>query len=754
MTKEDPLDSRGRKRNWVTGEKYSEQRAEWASKWSKFPLYNDKPRLKELMDAFKKVDVTILISGTGSGKTVLAIPLMLKVIDSDTATVAATMPKRATVLAAARTGAMTLDARMGEHVGYRFRESNSSDGTQSARSGGQGRLVYATDGYLLAQSKSDPLLLDYDAVVIDEAHERGVPSDMLILAVLRAQRARKERGNGVADRPGVADRLRLVIMSATIDPLVFERYFAEFGVSTHTVHVSGEPLHPVERRFLPPSSSKNDTSDVVGAAVQTARDIIEKNKKDSGKILLFVPTTRDVLGGCDTFRVHCRKSTCSATPCATLYGKQPQDQQLATLDGELGEGGQLIVATNVAESSLTIKDIKHVIDTGLQLNSSWMPLSHGTRLGIDMASQAQISQRMGRTGRTGPGTAHLMYTLAQFEALPKYPLPAISVTDVTESLLSEMLDGGETTDLPSAIAELNQLLTPPSADQIKGSVAFFRHYGFLDKATQMPTKLARACHRCMRQTRLDLWNALLVMKASPALVPDALLLASIMEAVQHGAMLWNAKENEDGSVNKDKAAAAKRGPPDWLLRAYSSRPSPPSGDHEALLWILRERAMEGQYVGLGRGAWRGIVRRAADLSRPRVIERCIQMLPPVGEPVTTIRSLVLNARSYHHVDARGKLSHVVAPSSKRPQTESWFGGGVRVGGGRGNKGRGRVINKGRGRVINKGSSSSSKGKGRGRSSSKGRKDQQKQAGVNRPYCYETLVVNNTNSTRLSILTWL
>jgi len=681
-TSEDPLDWKGKKPNWVTGQPYSEKRNEWAAKWSTFPLYSEKAKLVELSNAFKSADVTILTSGTGSGKTVLAVPLMLKMINSPTGSVLATMPKRATVLTAAKTGAMTLDVQMGEEVGYRFRSSNEGDRTVSARRGGKGRLMYATDGYVLAQSRSDPMLLDYDAIIIDEAHERGVPSDMLILAVLRAQQARKKNGE---------DKLRFVIMSATIDPEMFEKYFAQFGVTTKTIHISGEPLYPVERQYV-----RRKPKNVVTEGIQVAQKLIEKNARNSGKILFFVPTTRDALSGCDLFRIQCKKPAkngCEKTPCAPLYGKQSQDQQMEVLSNEGLEGdGPLIVATNVAESSLTIKDIRHVIDSGLQLNSTWLSLSHGTRLSIDMASQAQISQRVGRTGRTGPGTAYLMYTKAQHDALPKFPPPAIAITDITDAFLSEMIVDRKTVKETSD--ELMQLLTPPTPDQLKGTIVFLRHYRFIDPASDTVSKWGRMCTLCMRLTQLDIWNALLVARAGPDLTRDALLLCSVLEFVQQGSNLWHSGDS----------LRAATGPPGWMVKEYESSVS---GDHEALLRILKERVMEeGNFAGLARGTWEKIRRRAKELTRDKIVNKCIDLFTSATAPqrTKTIQSVILDARSFHRVNPKGKPMHIVAPSKKKMQMVSWFGG---------NKARLR----------------------------------------RRHFVYETLVINSANSTRLSILTW-
>ena len=709
----DPLDWQGKQLNWLNGQPYSESRNEWAKVWSLLPLYSNKSKLKELMSSFKEADVSILVSGTGSGKTVLAIPLMLRILDIASTTkktrhnstndikrrpvVAATMPKRTIVSAQAETAAKTLDVSIGSEVGYRHRNSDRGagidfhayapledgvDGMDGVHhSHVQGRLLFATDGLLLAQSMRDPSLSDYDAIIIDEAHERGVPSDMLTLAVLRAQASR---------RAGLTP-LKFVVMSATIDPVPLKNYIESElgeGAIVRVISISGKPNHPIEQRFA--SVMPKDPNVAVQDAIATAAQLINTNKRNSGKIIVFVPTTRHASSGCDVFHVTCNKSkkknqnddssSCNQATCVALYGKQNRDMQQRALDSgnnAIGSVG-VIIATNVAESSLTIKNVKHVIDTGLQMNNHWMPLLHAAHLSIGMASKAQISQRMGRTGRNGPGVAHLMYTREQYDKLLEYPPPSIATTDITDHIFCMMFTDSASS-LKQTEAVLMHLLTPPTQDQLIGATTLLKHTGLVDHGGT-PTEFGRQCFKVMMMTHMDLWTALIVAHAAKhatehavlQILIDALQLACIMEEVGKGTTLW-------GSSSPMAKSRKPMGPDVRLVHAFGGDRT---SDHEALLRVLKEVAIpaygkkEGgdehgdgarhqmQYL-LARSAWTGIVDRAHELGR--IVNRIFRIF---SDPLlvggngngrgngrgigngngSSLAHVILAARAYHVVD--------------------------------------------------------------------------------------------------------
>lgn len=457
---DDPLDAAGARPNPLTGGPYSEDRARWARTWQKFPLYSEKPKLRELAASFSRNRVTIVVSGTGSGKTVLAVPLMLRVVSARPgagagASVAVTIPKRTTVLAAARTGAMTLDVPLGRQVGYQFR------GAPAGSYGDSTRLLYATDGTLLAYSRREPLMSRFDAVVVDEAHERPLPTDLLLVALKAA----------LARRP----EMRLAVMSATIDPAEFVRYFRAAGLSVGVVQVAGSPMHSIERRFLgPPRPGKTHLE----AGLEVARGVLADGRR-KGNVILFVPLTRDAVDGCKPAKAN--------ADCVPIYGKMSSDERaVAVAPRASRRGRQLFVATNVAESSLTIPDLLDVVDTGMQLVSEYDARTHGTRVAKEMATQAQITQRIGRAGRTAPGVAHLLYTRAQLDARPLFPKPAILSADMSQTLLEEMVSDGSR----GPAWFLSSLITPPTVDQLADAAMTLHFYGLINvraKSDDSPT---------------------------------------------------------------------------------------------------------------------------------------------------------------------------------------------------------------------------------------------------------------------------
>jgi HrpA-like RNA helicase len=463
----DPLDAAGKGPNILTGAtEFSDERQEWAKVWSKFPVYALKEKLRALVDSVEKNKVTVIVSGTGSGKTVLAVPLVMShvvksALHDDSAKVAVTIPKRAAVAAAAERGAITMDVKLGEEVGYLHRgaPSWSYDDRKT-------RLVYATDGTLLAQIRRDPLLTSYGAVVVDEAHERPVPTDLLLAALKRA----------LLERP----EFRLVIMSATIDPKLFVDYYGALKLSTGIVEVSGATMHPIERvhSVLPGAVDGAPPKEYLPSTLEQACKVLTSASKNPPNIIVFVPTTKDSSQGCRALDKTCKTSN---KECFSLYGKMSSDDKNSALKPkeEGDDRARVYVSTNVAESSLTLDGITHVIDTGLQLSSTWDPRAHGSRIVKGMATQAQITQRIGRAGRTGPGKAILLYSKEKFEAQPAYPPPAILGVDLAEHTLAELASSGEKT-IEAVHAHFASLITPPTRSQVVGSISALHFYGLVE----------------------------------------------------------------------------------------------------------------------------------------------------------------------------------------------------------------------------------------------------------------------------------
>ena len=404
------LDPMGQNNNPLTDSKYSESYKSLAKVWSKFPAYED---AENIINQIKTHNVILVISGTGSGKTVLFPKYVLHSFDYD-AKIAVTLPKQLITKSAAQFAADTLDVIVGEEVGYQYR--NAGKDTFSNKT----KLLYCTDGTLVARLLSDPELNDYDAVVVDEAHERKVNIDFL-LYLLR---------NVLNTRP----KFKLVIMSATINEAIFRDYFKDYDYVD--LSIGTKTNYPIESIFLdkPLNIDKNQ---YLEHGIKLLQSLLQKS--DDGGILFFVTSVSETNAVCDALNKDL--SFKEVHVCVPVYSGMEEDKQKIATDKEyyrqfVKNGRKIIIATNVAESSLTIEGIQYVIDSGLELKSRYDPVDRVHILEKILITSAQAKQRMGRTGRTGPGTCYHLYTREMFdEKMDKFPLPAIRVESINYEML-------------------------------------------------------------------------------------------------------------------------------------------------------------------------------------------------------------------------------------------------------------------------------------------------------------------------------
>jgi hypothetical protein len=695
----DPLDAACSGTGFFTGRPWSDARRAWAAKWSTFPVYADKQTLAQLVGAFGQSRVTVVVSATGSGKTVICPALMMRMVQGAGGRVAITVPKRAVTLSAAERGAVMFDVPLGREVGYQYRGAPPDAHSRATR------LVYSTDGTLLAQARRDPLLRDYAAVLIDEVHERPVPTDLLMHALRRA----------LAERPD----LRLVLMSATIDPAPFVAYYRKAGLSVAVVNVAGGTMYPVEQVFLQ-RDLRDPADDYLAAGLRVLRDGIGSHRPSSSQpnVLFFVPTSRDAVQGCRAYDRMCSgdAAVCEATTCAALYSKLSKDAQDDVLRPadvlDPPKARKLVFATNVAESSLTLGGLGYVVDSGLQLTSVFEPDVHGVRLLKGYATRAQILQRVGRVGRTAPGTAYMLYSRKLYDSLPMYPVPSIASTDVTEHLFGHLCAGASLADAFEVFASL---VTPVSPAQLAVATSFLHFhrlvrvvdrgngmsvdfmgvpYGTFAGSTSKPTStsgrpalgaefdgavtpaglwVAWAADRL----KLSLWNALLVCAGVVyGCAEDAHVLASILEATA----------GEVSTLFVADAEPRKTLPPKVFA---------PSSDHETLVRLYKacvrapvEKGVDSKLfvefnrLGLSLNAWRAVherVQRGADAlgklgaRRPRAAQgqqreepEPLWSLPATirGKRLTAFTRALMASRMYHVAvkpPASSSAFHSVAP---------------------------------------------------------------------------------------------
>jgi pre-mRNA-splicing factor ATP-dependent RNA helicase DHX15/PRP43 len=218
------LDPDGTNPNPLTGEAYSEKYRELSAKWREFPAYQ---KVNEILKAIKDNNVILVTSGTGSGKTVLIPKFCLHALNYD-AKIGITLPKKIITKSAAEFAAATLDVKLGDVVGYQYR------GSDRKHRSSKNKLLYATDGTIMARLLSDPLLKDFDAVIIDEAHERSVRIDFLLYLLKDVIKNRPE--------------FKLIIMSATINVDIFKKYYESMAF-VH-IDIGGRTNYEIESIFL------------------------------------------------------------------------------------------------------------------------------------------------------------------------------------------------------------------------------------------------------------------------------------------------------------------------------------------------------------------------------------------------------------------------------------------------------------------------------------------------------------------------
>lgn len=443
------LDPEGNNKNPLNNESYSKDYKKLAKLWSNFPAYKG---AKDYIKYIKNNQVILVQSSTGSGKTVLFPKYALHSLDYK-GKIAITLPKQIIAKSAAEFAAKTLDTEVGKDVGYQYKGSDKSARGQDTK------LLYATDGTIVARLLNDPELKDFDMVIVDEAHERKIQIDFLLYLLKNALRKRKD--------------FKVIIMSATINADLFAGYFSEFKYKE--IKVEGERLFPIESIFLErPIPEKQ----FISKGIEIILDILQKT--DKGDIMFFVTSSNEARDVCKMVTSSLNKNrdkysniTCKdGIFCVEVYsGMKDNDQKLAQEKDLYKSTGdycrKLVIATNVAESSLTIDGIKYVIDSGYELKSSYDAKFRARRLDREMISHAQASQRMGRAGRTAPGVCYHLYTQNEFDnIMERFPEPDIRTSDITQECLRLLnLDFIGTTD--KLLNVLTEFIEPPRETYIK-----------------------------------------------------------------------------------------------------------------------------------------------------------------------------------------------------------------------------------------------------------------------------------------------
>ncbi len=367
---------------------------------------------QDIADAIRSHQVVIIAGETGSGKTTQIPKICLELGLGIKGLIGHTQPRRLAARTVASRIAEELKTTLGDGVGYKIRFNDKLNE--------QSKIKLMTDGILLAEIQNDPMLLHYDTLIIDEAHERSLNIDFL-LGYLKQLLPR---------RPD----LKLIITSATIDPQRFSAHFNHAPI----IEVSGR-TYPVELRYRPLNEGEHPQDQIQG--IMDAID--ELSKESHGDILIFMSGEREIR---DTARALQQREL-RHTDVVPLYARLSNSEQNRIFQPHSGR--RIVLATNVAETSLTVPGIKYVIDPGYARLSRYSYRTKVQRLPIEPISQASANQRKGRCGRVSAGICIRLYSQADFDNRPAFTDPEILRTNLASVILQMTALGlGKIHDFP------------------------------------------------------------------------------------------------------------------------------------------------------------------------------------------------------------------------------------------------------------------------------------------------------------------
>ena len=411
-------------------------------------------RREEIARAIAGHPVVIVCGETGSGKTTQLPKICLQMGRGREGLIGHTQPRRIAASSIARRIAAELETEPGEVVGYKVRF------TDRTRPGASIKLM--TDGILLAEIEGDPLLRAYDTIIVDEAHERSLNIDFLLGCLVRLLPRRPD--------------LRLIVTSATIDAERFARHFGTGGTAAPVLQVSGR-TYPVEIRYRP-FEDEEEAPGTGGAqarkeSVQAILEAVDELAREGrGDVLVFLPGEREIREAAEALRKHHPP----ATEILPLFARLSAEEQERVF--RPGGARRIVLATNVAETSLTVPGIRYVVDTGLARVKRYSYRNKVEQLRIEPISRAAADQRAGRCGRVADGVCIRLYSEAGYRERPAFTDPEVLRSSLAGVILRMMAHGlGEPSAFPfldppppRAIADGAQLLADLHALDERGGL--------------------------------------------------------------------------------------------------------------------------------------------------------------------------------------------------------------------------------------------------------------------------------------------
>ena len=420
----------------------------------------------EIVQLIRDHQVIVVCGETGSGKSTQLPKLCLEAGFGREAMIGHTQPRRLAARSIAARLSEELETSLGQQVGYQVRFGDQT--------GPETLIKLMTDGILLAETQSDRDLDAYDVIIIDEAHERSLNIDFLLGFLRRLQSKRAD--------------LRIIITSATIDAERFAEHFASESGPAPIVNVEGRG-YPVEMRYLPWEEVVDDEQ----RGYDLSRHVIAGIEATSrgggvgGDTLVFLPTERDIREVSHRVAGHYQRlGLANRVDLLPLYSRLPQSEQQRIFHPDSGKR-RIILATNVAESSLTVPGIRSVVDAGTARISRYSPRSKLQRLPIEPVSRASADQRAGRCGRVGPGVCVRLFSADDYDSRDAFTTPEIRRTNLAAVVLQmKTLQLGSLDEFP--------LLDPPRPESVREGIRTLLELGALDdrqELTDIGRKLGR-----------------------------------------------------------------------------------------------------------------------------------------------------------------------------------------------------------------------------------------------------------------------
>lgn len=545
-------------------------------------------RRAEIVDCLRAHQVVIVAGETGSGKTTQLPKMCLEAGLHLEGKIGCTQPRRVAAMSVSRRVAEELGVTWGREVGCKMR-FNDDTGADTC-------VKFMTDGILLAEIQSDPSLRAYSALILDEAHERSLNIDFL-LGYLQGLLKRRPR-------------LKLIITSATIDTAAFSEAFGGAPI----VEVSGR-LFPVEVRYRPiecarlsPEAAAFEEVSTVEAAARAVEEALIES--DSGDVLVFMPTERDIRETRDLLE----NTLGSGTEVLALYGRLSGAEQQRIFSP--GACRRVIVATNIAETSLTIPRIGTVIDSGLVRMSRYNPRTRTKRLPVEPISQSSANQRCGRAGRLRDGVCVRLYSEEDFKNRPQFTQPEIQRANLAEVILRmKAFRLGEVETFP--------FLNPPQSQSIRAGYQLLQELGALTQSNGVTTvgneltELGRELARLPVDPTL---GRMLLQARSEGALGEMLIIAA-------GLSIPDPRERPE--EQKEAAAAAHRAfahPESDFLTLLNLWRLVPETEQRASRNALR-RFCSAHFLSLSRmREWRDIHKQLAEAVDERLVA------PPRGNP--------------------------------------------------------------------------------------------------------------------------